>query len=797
MLLISVCFFLEFQVPAPEEEIGHQLLMTDCNKFVVETQELQCPEYSFKVPFNRFQHPRYSDNIHKLTTVVAALRSSIGGVVFLCREPGQIDSIATGNLSLFKERLETWILGLNPTSGGDMLQFEPLSGDNAIWGVVLVKALLPTEMSFPASVDDSGLVVFKDSTTAALSNQGANTAFSSSDPGFTAATPTVQYSETDSTPVSTPEPAHKMTDSAIRCLLGKRLSWISHKKNWQEHVVFDDDCDLGSVVRKYATTSEMFIPSDPIVFTPNHVLEALLCNSERNRMIDTMMAKLDSPKAFAIVSPSWLSHIGREEVADRPSNHVVDILLVTEKGSIHLWTIVRKVESDGKLQMKYLVATGRLTKFLLLKHQQERRSVRVECYLYHLEDNTVDVPQLQQLTKSFFVNNLELTVIQETLAETIVAKETYLKNVTGEACSYRLSAEQWQVIDKKVDASVMVVSGPPGSGKTLLCAHVLQEQGQKTKCIYVCTSEALAAFMESQNTCSVLVVRTDAELRQMIKQGELNNKACIAFDDVHRLSCSDQTAKHLLNLIKCNKDVRVYVFCDNKFQCFGEIKNHFPKVVERCCKRMDIQCLTYPLTEIHRNTRRVMSFLSAVSFKNEIKCLNKLEGDDVEVLSADNLLDESWQNPLIQNILQVLGVMDTEPCQKHYEARDIAVLVDTDNSNKEIDHFREMLRIYIPIAEVHSAATYPRTGIVLDTLDSFHGLDAGICFYVLSLSKIKKRNVFQKLFQDSCKSIYNPKYLAFLTSRAIYKAVFLVPKLDVEVFRQMLFDYFDVKVNIF
>ncbi len=38
------------------------------------------------------------------------------------------------------------------------------------------------------------------------------------------------------------------------------------------------------------------------------------------------------------------------------------------------------------------------------------------------------------------------------------------------------------------------------------------------------------------------------------------------------------------------------------------------------------------------------------------------------------------------------------------------------------------------------------------------------------------------------RSIYNPKYLAFLASRAVHKAVFLVPKLDAEVFRAMLFD---------
>ena len=66
-----------------------------------------------------------------------------------------------------------------------------------------------------------------------------------------------------------------------------------------------------------------------------------------------------------------------------------------------------------------------------------------------------------------------------------------------------------------------------------------------------------------------------------------------------------------------------------------------------------------------------------------------------------------------------------------------------------------------------------------------------MCFYVLSSGRIKERARLQKTIH---RSIYNPKYLAFLVSRAIYKAVFLVPKLDAKVFKKMLFDYFDEKV---
>ncbi len=788
---------MEFQVPVPEEETDHQRLRTeDCNKFIVETQELQCPEYCFKVPFNSFQHPKYRYNIYKLLTVIKALGSSMGGVVVLCREPGQIGRVKLGDVLVFTERLKQWILNGNPSCATDMLQCEHLSEDDAVWGIILVKVNRPTDLSFQVSIGESGLMVFRDAFLAVSSSEESNAASISGDPDFTAAMPTGQISETESTPVSTPESVSgPMTDWEIEWQLENKIAWTTHKKNWQQYVGLDPDSSLESHIRKYAPSSPIFMPSDPIIFSPSYMLKTLMDESDRNRMIEAMRAKLDSPRAFAIVSPSWLNHIGKEERFKRPSNHVVDILVVTENGSIYLWTIVECVGTADSDQRAYMLITGRLTKFLLLKDQMERFDLRVDCYLYNLQSNNVEEPQLQQHTKSLFVNNIDFRLIQETLAQAIATKETYLRNVTGEACGYKLSAEQWRIADKINRAPVMLVSGPPGSGKTLLCSHFLQEKGTMTQCIYVCTNYALAAFMRSQNISSVQVVQTDAELSEMIKRGKFNDKTCITFDDVHRLSCSDQTVTCLLSLTKNHPDVRLYVFCDNKFQCFDKIKHSFPIVLERCCQRMGVELSSHCLTEIHRNTRRIMSFLSAVSFKGEIKCLHKWEGDDVEVLTAENPLDDSPDNPVIQNILHVLGYTNNEKaCRLRYTAQDIAVLIDTDNPEQDAQYFQQILRNYIPDVQVHSAEAYPRKGIVVDTLNSFHGLDAGVCFYVLSYDKVKGKGFFQKLFTDICRSIYNPKYLAFLASRAIYKAVFFVPRLDVKVFREMHFDSFDDQV---
>ncbi len=432
MLLISVPFFWDFQVPIPEEETDHQHRLTDCNKCVVETPKLQCPEYCFKVPFNSFQHPKYSDNIHKLTTIIKALSSSIGGVVMLCREPGQADSIDAGNLSLFKERLKSWNRILNPSGTADMFEFVPLSETKTIWGLVLVKVASSPDLSSSPRIDKLGFVVpvYSDTTRAVSFSEESYMASSLINPDLAAATPIEQESETDSLSLSsTPEPTHEMTDVDIDWQLGNKIAWTTHKKNWHGNIVVDECISVESCVQKCATSS--FAPRDPIALFPRHLLETILgeeCN--RNKVMEAISAKLDSPRAFALVSPSWLNQIGIEELCTRPKNHIVDILVVTEMGSIYLWTIVHKSDANDNLQRTYMVIAGRQTKFLLLKGQATKSDLRVDCYLYNLQDNTVEEPALQKNTQSFFINNVNLERILENLGETIVARETYLRNVT-------------------------------------------------------------------------------------------------------------------------------------------------------------------------------------------------------------------------------------------------------------------------------------------------------------------------------------------------------------------------------
>ena len=85
------------------------------------------------------------------------------------------------------------------------------------------------------------------------------------------------------------------------------------------------------------------------------------------------------------------------------------------------------------------------------------------------------------------------------------------------------------------------------------------------------------------------------------------------------------------------------------------------------------------------------------------------------------------------------------------------------------------------------------------TLDSFIGLDATVCLFILSSTErpvavhpLRKR--FQRGKTGFEKNVYNPRYEVFLASRAIHKAVFVVPEMHGELVRQLKF--YNIQVYI-
>ncbi len=138
---------------------------------------------------------------------------------------------------------------------------------------------------------------------------------------------------------------------------------------------------------------------------------------------------------------------------------------------------------------------------------------------------------------------------------------------------------------------------------------------------------------------------------------------------------------------------------------------------------------------------------------------------------------------------------------ERYKLTEIAVLLDPSYTTDQIEECRGILRVHIPDGNVQSASVFPRRGIIIDSVNSFLGLDTPLCVCILphthktkSTSHQKMVNIFKKEKTEPCEGINDPRFRVFLASRATHKAVFVVPEMDAETVKQFKFDYFKVGV---
>ena len=141
-------------------------------------------------------------------------------------------------------------------------------------------------------------------------------------------------------------------------------------------------------------------------------------------------------------------------------------------------------------------------------------------------------------------------------------------------------------------------------------------------------------------------------------------------------------------------------------------------------------------------------------------------------------MENRWVNVPENSLIQYLrALIDPGSSQDaKYQVTDIAVLIDSGYANK-IDAVHRILRSQLPGIATHASDTFPRNGIVVDRIDSFIGLDAGVCIFILS-SKGEDR------------IIADPRYRVFLASRATHRAVFVLSRIDIVFAERMKFDRF-------
>ncbi len=778
-----------------------EYFLHEINSWVVPFQELKCGEYCFRHHMNPFQHPSLDRNIHHLTALLTALSKKCGGVVQLSTP--ERTRLEGREISSFKSRL----LSL---PGMCEHVIETQTGDDISWAVIAAKKCQET---LTGNFDSSYMTLWIDINGQLLqekcSQNGGEEIFKN--PGEA-----LKEEETldpeqkglvhvDGSPpseipkLSTPEDDKaETTQTPADFSTLNELNWDENKKNWQESLIKTAKQSPGNII----DSCDIWEPQLPMQMTPDRdsLKRLFLSDTECKETISKLETK--SP-GFAIASRTWVSFLPESDLLQRPPSHLCDILTVEKADGLKLaqpriclWVIVSSsTEPVRKRQVEYMFVLGRRIKYRLSDQGGEVPNLAIHCVLHstQTEDNAriqhdLEIQHIQEFVCSAFSDKDTFDGIRQSVALLLLSQESPIKTCAGNQLSVKLSAQQAQILLEVKSRKVSYVSSAPGTGKTF-CGLALYRDFEKERSVYICPTEPLLQYLR-YNGCEATLVRNDEDLYQHIQSGTFENKVCVIIDESHRLRCSKAPLRELFMRMKKYR-MRLFVFADNTYQSFD--RDNQLQIQTYICE-LSKEVFGHPpyepiLTEIFRNTRKVVSFLQHAAMGDpdsdiddllDITCGSTQEGDGIQCIAMENLVVNSTSNnALVQYLLPLL---DTR-----YQVTEVAVLLDNGYTDDDIEAVCQILQRHIPTVTTHPAATFPREGIIVDRVETFAGLDATLCIFLLSFGPTTNRDAI----------IENPRYRVYLASRATHKAVFIVPKIDADIVQHMKFDYFQVSCRIF
>ncbi len=592
--------------------------------------------------------------------------------------------------------------------------------------------------------------------------------------------------------------SHEVTDLPVDVYYYDKLDWSKNKKDWASYV-HGEMPEIETTVN----SCSLWKPTKPMAVTPDKAMLEHWFPSLAD-MEETLSAVATKEPGFAVVCKTWKFHISNTKSESRPPGHICDILTASKNGRICFWVVCvdHNPQNVGD-QIGYLLSTGRMIKYRLAHEASdgELSNLFIECNLFcpkrsaQRPDAVMESLEMQNNIKDFRKDGVNFESLQRALALVILSKESPLQRPVGKQTSITLSLQQLEVL--RNNARVNYVCGPAGSGKSYTAALLCQMHG-RNKSAYICTTTAFVEYLKFSGYKGTLV-QGDDDLVKEIKDGTFNNKKCIIIDDSHNFACTKLSLRKLFRLMKDNKAISLYVFADNKYQAFDEERQ---KAMHYCIRQLSQNVLGEKphyiyLKSIYRNTRKVVSFLQSAiedSYDDtqKVDCRNVESGDGIEYIRM------SHENDIVE-YLHDIRMSET------YKLTEIAVLLDPSFTEDHIERFRAFLREHLPNSGVQSASIFPRNGVVVDSVNSFVGLDAPLCVFILPCCFCpRKTKVSTILFQGFLikkrktkinARTSNPHFLVFMASRATHRAVFVGPTMDADIVKELKFDLFEVGVR--
>ncbi len=762
--------------------------ITSC---AVPPQELRCGEYCFRLCANPFQHPCLHRNIHHLTILLTALSNTCGGMVQLSiperTMPGERE------FSSFKSRLCSL-----PGIHQNLLAISQTGDDTSSWAIIAAKKCQETLF---CNVDNSDVKLWIDINGQLLQEECSpreerqkglqNPGESSGEEQKRDPEQKSEIADVDGSPKQSTEVTVETAPADFSTF--NQLNWDENKKNWQDSLI-----TAKQSTKDIIDSCDIWEPRLPMQMTPDRDSLKRLFQSDAECRETISKLETKAP-GFAIASRTWASFLPEPYRLQGPPSHLCDILTVAKDDGLKLsqpriclWVIVSSSTEHVILkQVEYMFLLGRRIKYQLSEQSSEVPNLAIQCMLHSTrqEDDAriehtlkeLGTQDMQKVVCSAFSGKGTFDGIRQSVALLLLSQESPIKTCAGNQLSVKLSAQQAQTLLEIKSRKVSYVSSAPGTGKTL-CGLALYRDFGKEHSVYISPTEPLLHYLR-YNGCEAALVKNDEELYRHMKSGTFDNKVCVIIDESHKLRCSKASLRELFMLMKKCR-TRLFVFADNAYQSFDrenqcQIETYIYELCQEVWGRRPHEPI---LTEIFRNTRKVVSFLqhtmgdpdSDSEDVLDITCGNTHEGDGIQCVAMENILDNTSDNGLVRYLRPLL---DTR-----YHVTDVAVLLDSSYTDDEINAFGQVLQSHLPRVTTHSAATFPRAGIIVDRVERFAGLDAALCIFLLSIGTAT----------DPDASIENPRYRVYLASRATHKAVFIVPRIDADLVQHMKFDVFQV-----
>ena len=805
-IITNHCNIVLFQTKPEDEEIVEKVLKMS----TILPKSLKCGEYTFGIPINPCQHPKFDENVHHVLAMLDTLYYTCGGLIFLTREDEEI--VDTELVQLFGKRLLDMVETLKGLPG-HLFSFIELTckfDSQTSWGALIVPFTAKghqtgtparfrveldgdiqsiTRGNYPSTISSLNQISAENGS-AAVSHQSDNQGIPRSSNPHTSPpeyVPEIEDSNTDSVPdVSSNQSeadadVHKSDDGDTNNMMDyssyQKLDWTNNKKDWKKNVITKD-----VETQEILISCDMLQPAVPMTVTPKreHLQYMFQSDGDMERVLDT--CQTDKVPQFAIACKSWWSIVSKHQTDSRPTRHVCDILTVSEDGRIHFWVIIADKDEENFLSaMEYLMTTGRMIKYQLIQHGAPQ--MYVQCSLFSLGE-TGQMLQEEESEKMqnylhlfYYKDKFDFSTLQQALAKVILSRESPLTRCASEQNSIWLSAMQAMALMNR--AKVNYISGAAGCRKSWIAAELYRLHGAKDS-VYICTTGPFLEFLRFNGYRGTLI-QCDNDLIKEISDGNFQNKTCIIIDDSHNFSCSRSCMEELFQLLKKKRDMALFVFADNDYQAFDRDRQQtMYDCVHDLTRQEHLGLNSTNLTDVYRNTRKVVSFIqSAVEdiadSHYRIQCTHIDDGDGVECIKIANVLADTPENGLVKYLQTLL---------QDYEPSAIAVFLD--KSQQTIFQCRSLLAKQMANTTFQSADDFPRRGIIVDSVDSFLGLDAAVCIFILPSAS---REI------EPEQTLANPRYRVFLASRATHKAVFVVPEIDADLVERMKFDQFYVSIS--